>query len=127
MLQTIYNNIPTSPFKSSISLIHEDNIIEPTVITKKKYVTISEHPLIKGMNKEITEARINIENPIMSRKNMEDIKNSLINVFTKSIFIVQQIIKLGKINGDNESDLIKMTNALQTFNKICYDIYGCRK
>ena len=126
MLQSFYNTMPSSPFRKQVDFISSDIIIEPKIITKKKYVTINEHPLIKDMNKEISESRKNIENPTMSRKNMDGIKNAITSVYTKCIFIVQQIIKLGEINGENEKDLIKMTESLRNLNKICYDIYGCR-
>tara|TARA_A100001037_G_scaffold129532_1_gene117306 strand:+ start:876 stop:1256 length:381 start_codon:yes stop_codon:yes gene_type:complete len=126
MLQSFYNNIPSSPFKKQVDFVPTDIVIEPKVITQRKYVTINEHPLIKNMNKEISEASKNIENTIMSRKHMEEVRKSLTSVYTKCIFIVQQIIKLGEINGENENDLITMTRALHNFNKICYDIYGCR-
>jgi len=120
MLQILYNNIPSSPFRNEIDVIPNDNI------TKTEYVTINEHPLIKDMNKEISKAKENIENPIMYHKKMTNIKNLIRGVLNRCIFIVQQIIKLGELNGENEKDLIIMMESLKKLNKICYDIYGCK-
>lgn len=127
MFQSFYNHMPSSPFKNYNNEQYQtDIVIEPKIITRKKYVTINEHPIIKNMNKEISIAKKIIENPIMAKKNMDEIKKCLTSVFTKCVFIVQQIIKFGQINGENEKDLIKMSDSLATLNKICYDIYGCR-
>ena len=123
MLESIYNNIPSSPFRRPQ---HQEKIIQesPIPIQIFKYVTIKEHPLIKEMNIQILSAKRQIENPKINDKNMEYIKKSLTDVFTKCIFIEQQIVKLGEINGQNEIDMINMTSKLTELNNICSSIYN---
>ena len=76
------------------------------------------------MNIQILSAKRQIENPKINDKNMEYIKKSLTDVFTKCIFIEQQIVKLGEINGQNEIDMINMTSKLTELNNICSSIYN---
>ena len=124
MLESIYNNMPSSPFRRPQ---HQEKIIQesPPIQTQIfKYVTIKEHPLIKEMNIQILSAKRQIENPKINDKNMEYIKKSLTDVFTKCIFIEQQIVKLGEINGQNEIDMINMTSKLTELNNICSSIYN---
>ena len=122
MLESFYINLPSSPFRrpqQPQKIIQES---PPTHIFK--YVTIKEHPLIKEMNIQILSAKRQIENPKINDKNMEYIKKSLTDVFTKCIFIEQQIVKLGEINGQNEIDLKNMVSKLTELNNICSSIYN---
>ena len=128
MLKTIYDNFPSTPsFNLNTNLSkgeeEEEDIISTRIITKKKYVAINDHPLIKSMEKEIDFAKENIENKIIKRKSMELLRMSLIEIFSKSIFIIQQLIKIGNIKGGNENDIINMTTKLRELNNICSDIY----
>ena len=128
MLKTIYDNFPSTPsfnFNTNLSKgeEEEEDIISTRIITKKKYVAINDHPLIKSMEKEIDFAKENIENKIIKRKSMELLRMSLIEIFSKSIFIIQQLIKIGNIKGGNENDIINMTTKLRELNNICNDIY----
>lgn len=129
MLKTIYDNFPSTPsfnLNTNISKGGEEedeDMISTRIITKKKYVAINDHPLIKSMEKEIDFAKENIENKIIKRKSMELLRMSLIEIFSKSIFIIQQLIKIGNIKGGNENDIINMTTKLRELNNICDDIY----
>jgi hypothetical protein len=129
MLKTIYDNFPSTPsFNLNTNLSkggeeEDEDMISTRIITKKKYVTINDHPLIKSMEKEIDFAKENIENKIIKRKSMELLRMSLIEIFSKSIFIIQQLIKIGNIKGGNENDIINMTTKLRELNNICDDIY----
>lgn len=121
MLQVVYNNLPSSPFKR----IENKPLIDGSDKKINKKVDVSKNKYIIEMEFELLKTQKNIEREITDKKKkktIEAIKGVMAQAFTNDKYMVTELKKMKTMDYHNENDLKRAIINIQKINSL-YDEY----
>ena len=119
MLQVVYNNLPSSPFKR----VETKALIDDSDKKENKKVDISKNKYIIEMEFELLKTQKNIEREITDRKKkktIEAIKVVMTQAFTNDKYMVTELKKMKTMDSHNENDLKRAIINIKNINSL-YD------
>lgn len=121
MLQVVYNNLPSSPFKR----VEAKPLIDDSDKKVNKKVDISKNKYIIEMEFELLKTQKNIEREITDKKKkktIETIKDVMTQAFTNDKYMVTELKKMKTMDSHNETDLKRAIINIKNINSL-YDEY----